>query len=311
MLATLNSWFIVLASESHGIPGSDWRAKAAVPIGLILFVGSVYMLIRSNLGTRRGYLVMATSLWGFMVIYGLFWTFGAPGTPPATGPQNLPGQELDAYEDVWRPFAGDSLVADDQNYAVAKTYPEGFTDDPSGAGENESFAGTADTGSGDILTFFSTKTDNLAKPPVGPTWAEVDRKYAEAANGRPIIAVTFQETWQVAQIRPGDPVPDEPVLTPNGVAANEGVPVAPSGTEIGDPVEGGQSYTAFAYFDAGSPAFPSLVLLGIILVLFALHALLLARDERREREERQALVTTAETADDRVPVASSSPSSTP
>ena len=306
MLATLNSGFVVLAAV-EGIPGSDWRAKAAVPIGLILFVGSVYLLIRSNLGTRRGYLVMATSLWGFMVIYGLFWTFGAPGTPPATGPQNLPGQQLDAYEDTWRPFAGDSLIADDATYAVAKTYPEGFTDDPSGAGETEAFVATADTGVSDTQDFFSAKSPNLAEPPVGPLWTEVDRKYAEALNGRPIIAVTYQETWQIAAVDPGQPPVEEPVLTPNGASVEEGnANVAPPGTEIGDPVEGGATYTAFAYFDAGSPAFPSLLLLAIMTFLFVLHAALLARDERRERLEREALRSSTDAAEERVPVASPS-----
>lgn len=304
MLAALNP-LVVLATES-GIPGSDWRADAAVPIGLLIFVGSVYMLIRSNLGTRRGYLVMATSLWGFMVIYGLFWTFGAPGTPPATGPQNLPGQELDAYEDVWRPFAADSLISDDPTYAVVKGYPENFADDPSGAGETEAFVGTADTGSDDILTFFSTKAGPLSEPPLKETWAEVDRKYTQATNGRPIIAVTYGQTWQVAQTAPGEPSPEEPALTPDGVAAEDGVQTAPEGAQIGDPVEGGETYTAFAYFDAGSPAFPSMVMLGIFVTLFALHALLLARDEKRERREREALHSTADVADERVTAGSSS-----
>jgi hypothetical protein len=293
MLVTLNSWFIVLAAESHGIPGSDWRAKISVPLGIVIFLGSVYLLVRANLGTRRGYLVMATSLFGFMVIYSSFWAFGAPGTPPATGPQNLPGQDLDAYEDTWRAFAGDSLVADDQTYAVAKTFPEGFADTPEAAGLPEDFAAESDIGSDEILTFFSTAEGPLTDPPIGVTWVEVDRKYAVAANERPIIGVTFQQSWQIAQLPPGEaPPPGGPQLTPDGVRADEdGGNLAPAGTEIGDPVEDGETYTAFAYFDAGSPMFPSLVALALMLVLFVVHALLLAMDETRERREREVVVT--------------------
>ena len=291
MLVTLNSWFIVLAAESHGIPGSDWRAKISVPLGIVIFLGSVYLLVRANLGTRRGYLVMATSLFGFMVIYGAFWAFGAPGTPPATGPQNLPGQDLDAYEDTWRAFAGDSLVADDANYDVVKSYPEQFSGNPEGAGLDAEFEAEAGIGADEVQTFFSTAEGPLQEPPVGAQWAEVDRGYAVADNGRPIIAVTFQQTWQVAQVAPGQPPADgEPQLTPDGVRAGDDVPTAPAGTQIGDVVEDGETYTAFAYFDAGSPMFPSLVLLGIVLVLFVLHALLLAADETRERREREAVV---------------------
>lgn len=297
MLATLN-WLTVVATESHGIPGTHPWAKLAVPIGFVLFIGSVYMLVRANLGTKRGYLVTATSLFGFLLIYALFWTFGAPGTPPATGPQNLPGQELDAYEDTWRAFAGDSTLAEDPAYDVVKSFPEGFSADPEGAGLEAGFKPTADAGSGDVQTFFATKAGPLEKPPMKATWEEVpeERRYAKADNGRPIIAVTYQQTYQVAQVAPGQAPAEEgpPKLTPDGVAAEEdGSNVAPADTALGDLVEDGETFTAFAFFDEGTPRFPSLVTLALTLLLFILHALLLARDEKREHRERESAVAPA------------------
>ena len=308
MVATLN-WLLVLASESHGIPGDDWRAQAAVPIGVLLFLGSVFMLLRANLGTKRGYLVTATSLFGFMIVYALFWTFGAPGTPPATGPQNLPGQELDAYEDTWRPFAADSLLAGEADYDVAKSYPEGFSDTPEGAGVIAKMEAAADTGSDDIRTFFSTAQSpeaptGLKTPLLTSSWEEIDRKYAKADNGRTIIGVTYQQTWQIGKLPQGVQPEEgaEPALTPDGDTVvteddpeteENDVNVAPAGTEIGALVEDGPTYTAFAYFDPGSPKFPSLVTLAIMLVLFLIHLALLAADERRERREREAPTTEA------------------
>jgi hypothetical protein len=269
-----------------------------------LFIGSVYMLVRSSLGTRRGYLVTATSLFGFMIIYASFWTFGAPGTPPATGPQNLPGQQLDAYEDVWRPFAGDSNLANDPNYAVAKTFPEGFATTPDEAGLPANVEGQAATGSDDIKTFFSTAEEGtgVSTPTMGGTWVETDRKYARAQNGRAVIGVEYAQSWQVGQLPPGTEVGDgPPPLTPDGEAvAEDESNVAPEGTEIGDVVEGGATYTAFAYFDPGSPMFPSLVTLAIMLVLFAVHVLLLGLDERKERRERAAAAEQP-VAEERVP----------
>lgn len=302
MVATMN-WLLILAAEGHGIPGSDWRAQVAVPIGVILFIGSVYMLVRSNLGTRRGYLVTATSLFGFMIIYAAFWTFGAPGTPPATGPQNLPGQELDAYEDVWRPFAGDSTLADDPAYEVVKTHPEGWATTPEEAGLPANIKGQADTGSDDIKTFFSTPAGPLTAPPIAGTWAEVERHYAKAANGRALIAVSYKPTYQVGQLPPGTELAEgeAPPLTPDGEAvADDESNIAPEGTEIGAPVEDAEPYKAFAYFDPGSPMFPSLVTLAIMIVLFILHALLLAADERKERREREA-ASVQPVAEERVP----------
>jgi hypothetical protein len=329
MVATMN-WLLVLASESHGIPGSDWRAKIAVPLGAVLFLGSIYMLVRANLGTRRGYLVTATSLFGFMIIYSLFWAFGAPGTPPATGPQNLPGQELDAYEDTWRAFAGDSTIANDPNYAVAKTFPEGFAPTPEEAGLPENVEAQAETGSDDIKTFFSTAEADggaFASPPMGGSWEpvsppgfeddpKVTRLYAKAENGRAIIGVVYQQTWQIAQLPPGEELPEgaPPPLTPDGVALKEDDPktpeneanAAPEGVEMGDVVEGGETYQAFAFFDPGSQKFPSLITLGLMLLLFIIHALLLAMDERKERREREAAATRP-VAEERVPAEAGRP----
>ncbi|MBA2528922.1 MAG: hypothetical protein H0V19_02985, partial [Euzebyales bacterium] len=236
-------------------------------------------------GTRRGYLVLATSLWGFLVIYSLFWTFGAPGTPPATGPQNLPGQELDAYEPVWRPFARDSNLANSPDYEVVKSFPEGFAKTPEAAGLAPNVDGVA--GGDEVFNFFSG-SPALQTPPVEPTWT-VDPesvRYAEAANGRPVIGVTMRQTYQVGTPADNAPRDAKPPLTVGGAkAANDGGNVAPQGAQVGDIVPDGDSYTAFAFFDSGSPLFPSLVVFAIVLLLFVLHALLLARDERRERRE--------------------------
>lgn len=299
------NWLQILAVESHGIPGSDWRAQLALPLGIVIFIGSVYLLIRSSLGTRRGYLVMGSSLFGFMVIYAAFWTFGAPGTPPATGPQNLPGQELDAYEDTWRPFAQDSLIAQDPTYAVVGNYPDGFSADPQGAGLDPGFEGEASVGADEVRNFFADG-EVLDPALMGDLWAEVEseRRYARAENGRPIIAVTWQQTYQVAQVAPGQPPVVEGVqLTPDGERVNDdGTNVAPPDAEIGDIVEDGESYTAFAYFDEGSPQFPSFVTLIVMTILFAVHVALLARDERRERLEREAAAAGAEEAEEPIAV---------
>src|SRR5439155_8168895 len=42
----------------------------------VLFVGSPYLLASAVLGLRMGYLVVATSLFAWMIIFASIWTFG-------------------------------------------------------------------------------------------------------------------------------------------------------------------------------------------------------------------------------------------
>ncbi|MGH8885432.1 MAG: hypothetical protein ACRDYX_09720 [Egibacteraceae bacterium] len=285
MFATLNLLAVLAAAQgASGIPASNPWAKLAVPLGVAVFIGPVYLLLRSNLGTRRGYLVMSVALWGFTSIYALFWTFGAPGTPPVTGPQNLPGQGLDEYEPTWKAFVADSNIANDPRYAVVQRYPQGFGAVP------EDFKEKAVVGADEVKNFFSgfdqtSPYTNLVSSTAAPVTDQI--RYATATNGYPIIAVGYVPTYQLASS--GFPEGAKPPLTVDGAAAaKDGSNVAPPGTKVGDLARGVEPIVLFAYFDAGSPAFPSYVVLGLVLLLFALHTMLLARDESRERREREA-----------------------
>ena len=230
---------LAAAGNEEFVPPTDWRAIIALPTAILLFFGSIFLLLRSNLGTRRAYLVEASAFFGFMVILSTFWTFGAPGTPQATGPTNLPGTQPNAYQPTWVAFAIDSLVAEDPAYSIVKEYPEGFGPVP------EDFQQEAETGASEIQTFFASDEggNNL-----GDLDEVLEIQYAEATNGRPIIAVTYQ-------------------------------PIGDTGEPEGDPV------TFFGFFDEGNIIFPGLVVMAISILGFLLHAFLLDRDEQRERRE--------------------------
>ncbi|MGH2724749.1 MAG: hypothetical protein ACRDI0_10905 [Actinomycetota bacterium] len=60
---------------------------AAVIAALVLFCGSVFLLLAAVFGPRMGYLVAATAFFGFMLILSALWVFGAPGTPRFLGPK--------------------------------------------------------------------------------------------------------------------------------------------------------------------------------------------------------------------------------
>jgi hypothetical protein len=44
------------------------------------------MLLASNFGALKGYLIAAIALFGFMILLAATWSFGLPGTPALTGP---------------------------------------------------------------------------------------------------------------------------------------------------------------------------------------------------------------------------------
>jgi hypothetical protein len=64
---------------------------------LILFVGSVYVLLAALLGRTMGYFVLATSFFGWMIVLSSLWAIGAPGTLRDLGPRGT--------EPHWQVFA--------------------------------------------------------------------------------------------------------------------------------------------------------------------------------------------------------------
>lgn len=96
---------LFLATEGvEGVSPDHIAAKIALPLGLIIFCGSVYLLLWSNFGARKGALIYGSAFFGFNFMIGIFWWFGAPGTPIATGLQNFPGQTTSEYQAHWHPF---------------------------------------------------------------------------------------------------------------------------------------------------------------------------------------------------------------
>ena len=74
-----------------------WKGIAVTVAAIIIFIGSVYILLAAYMGRVMGYLVLAVSLFGWMIIISVLWTFGAPGTPKYYGPRGT--------EPHWQVFA--------------------------------------------------------------------------------------------------------------------------------------------------------------------------------------------------------------
>ena len=102
----------LLAAESGvaGISPDHIAADLAVPIAILIFGGAMFALLWSNYGAKKGGLILGIAMAGFCGFIGVFWWFGAPGTPVATGLQNFPGQAADEYAPKWYPFEAGSIL---------------------------------------------------------------------------------------------------------------------------------------------------------------------------------------------------------
>lgn len=113
------------------------RGILVVAVGVAVLMGSVYLLLATNIGSRLGLLVALTGLFGWLVILTLIWWI----TPPAIGPRGTNGswKPVEIYENsggvpktvqvggLMDPSdlpSADRILAD--NPELAAEYPNGF-----------------------------------------------------------------------------------------------------------------------------------------------------------------------------------------
>jgi hypothetical protein len=72
------------------VAGIAWdpqiRGFLALGVGIVVLLGSVYLLLLTNVGARLGFLIGGAAFWGWMLIMGIIWwvygTVGMLGTAP-------------------------------------------------------------------------------------------------------------------------------------------------------------------------------------------------------------------------------------
>jgi hypothetical protein len=301
MMVDLGSVLLAVAAAEEYVPPDDWRGAIALPAGIIIFYGGIFLLLKANLGTRRAYLLEASTFFGFMLILSLFWGFGAPGTPQNTGPQSLPGQPVDYYTPKWVAFAPDSTLAQER-FGLVSQFPEGFEEEGA-AGDQAAEGGAEATGGGaeaeaeaagdaavggveEIGTFF--REEHGGEQLIGDEWVpagpplvaftDSGEKVVGATHGKPFA---FNADGEIPTGPDGQPLFSEDQL---GTAIPEDFEVPPGLDGATADLVTPETFTAFAFFDPGFALFPALVMMAISFVGFVIHALLLGWDENREKE---------------------------
>ena len=225
------------------------KGLLVVITGFVLLPGSVYMLLASNFGALKGYLIAATAFFGILMMLSAVWLFGIPGTTPLTGPKGT--QPTFKFFTIDDPQAGTyDRVRDFQGQAGNgwQAAPEGEVEAGSVQEKLKADLGTARQRAVQTLI---TETNKKVKS----SSDELDVTNLDAKT-----FYTIQDGTEVAAI----------VISPK-------TPPSGSGLQRPDfaPV------TTFAYRDPGSPYLPSILFLIASIVLFVVHMLLLGVVERR------------------------------
>src|SRR4029078_11706384 len=79
----------VMLGTVHLIAGLSWdpaiRGILSVGVGVVVLIGSVYLLLGTNIGFKLGARVSASGLFGFLSILTLIWWIQPPGIGPRGG----------------------------------------------------------------------------------------------------------------------------------------------------------------------------------------------------------------------------------
>jgi hypothetical protein len=225
------------------------KGLLVVLTAFVFLPGSVFMLLASNFGALKGYLIAGVAFFGFMVMLSAVWLFGIPGTTPLTGPKGT--------QPTFKFFTVDDPAA--ATYDSVRDFQGGAGSGWEAAPEGELEEGSAEaTLSADLETARQTAVQDL----IEETNADIEDSSEEldATNLSAEVFYTIQDGTEVAAV----------VISP-------ATPTEGSGLQRPDFAP----KTFFAYRDAGSPYLPSILFLIGSVVLFLVHLLLLGVAERR------------------------------
>lgn len=224
-------------------------AVLSLVIAVVVLIGSIWVLLASNLGSRQGYLVLMVSLGIWMIILSSLWLFGAPGTTTATGPRGR--------EPAWVPFTPNSQVATEDFPSELAQFPSGwdaigkeYPGKISSGGELENVRTTVETALAELAAAQGTK----AKDP---------EDWAFRAKG---VAATSpdQEALPQAEVRY--------LMSGNKLLFGAVIPATDDHPQT----------TVFAYRDKGLVFLYAAYFLIASVAIFLIHLVLLARFERKQ-----------------------------
>ena len=225
------------------------KGLLVVITGFVLLPGSVYMLLASNFGALKGYLIAATAFFGILMMLSAVWLFGIPGTTPLTGPKGT------------QPTFKFFTIDDPQ----ASTY-DSVRDFQGQAGNGWQAAPEGEVEAGSAQESLKADLDTARQRAVQDLITETNKKVKDSADELDVTNLdaktfyTIQDGTEVAAI----------VISPKAPPKDSGLKKPDFAPK-----------TTFAYRDPGNPYLPSILFLVGASVLFLVHMVLLGMAERR------------------------------
>jgi hypothetical protein len=288
----LVSQLVRLVAVEQAIPADHPAAWLAVPLGMLFFSGSIYLLLWSNYGARKAAAIYGTAFFGFSFLIGLFWWLGAPGIPPNLGITHLPGQTNAHYQDRWYGFEPGSerdeffpVTEDTGAFRSIEAHLglEGQAEDD--ILENPRFAAlSGSTAQAEELMreqFLPIDENNVAQIGRERRAAYEEDALAEQPDEAAGRATPFYTAESV-----GDPMiaEDPEAGTEVLIAEFQVMATFVDGDDIPlEPIPVGEPEPWFAFYDPGASWFPSALWTIIALIGFALSLFWLDLIESRER----------------------------
>jgi hypothetical protein len=292
----------------HLLAGIAWdpqlRGFLAVGVGVVVLMGSVYLLLSTNLGARLGFLIAMSAIFGWCTIMGLtWWTYGTIGmlgeapkwevtdvvypglqdagleeardldTSALPDPEelnDLEGDELEKTSDEVEPTLGGWELLPESNPAFGEakaTVDEHFAEQPD---EELKLAGAAD-----YVTIYSFERGGKEGLPDDPS--RIDRITTKLKNT--FWQVQHPPHYAIIQVQPvieQEPVPGEAPPVPT---ADPDAPVV----------------SVIMERNLGDVRFPGAMLTVFSGSMFAVTILMLHRRDLRVAEVRGLLPATTET----------------
>jgi hypothetical protein len=296
------------------IPADHPASILSLPLGLLFFGGSIFLLLWSNYGARKAGAMYGTAFFGISFILGVFFWFGGPGIPASLGITHLPGQTSSHYNAQWYGFEQGSARAqfypasnnpDDFQDVVTFTGREGLDTDRLNADPlYASTVGAVGSAVDTMGTQYLPVDENGVAQIGAERRAELEEAVSELIDATPELqadgvrrAPTFYTAEAVGEPRltedNGVQVVTQRFRTVANFVDTDGVPILrddvdDAGEEIEAPWPVGGETDWFAFLDPGAEWFPSMLWTVISLIGFALSLFWLDRleltDKRLARE---------------------------